>query len=174
MVRLTLTGDFAMIRIALFAFAMLAAVAAQAQVYKCLDANGVTVYRQDPCPPSMKRETMSKPSIAPAAAAARAAAAGKAGKGEAKKGPLTPAEQEQAFRQRQVDAAKAAKEADDKANQAKIKEQNCNNAKQRLATYSFGGRISKIDANGERYYVDDAEIAAGKSQAQADVSSMCN
>ena len=163
-----------MIRIALFAFAMLAAVAAQAQVYKCLDANGVTVYRQDPCPPSMKRETMSKPSIAPAPAAAPAAAAGKAGKGEAKKGPLTPAEQEQAFRQRQQDAAKAAKEADEKANQAKLKEQNCNNARQRLATFSMGGRISKVDANGERYYVDDAEIAAGKSQAQADVSSMCN
>src|SRR5262249_8359815 len=73
-------GDFAMIRIALFAFASLAAVAAQAQVYKCLDANGVPVYRQDPCPPSMKRETMSKPSTAPAPAAAPAAAAGKAGK----------------------------------------------------------------------------------------------
>src|SRR5262245_45192071 len=102
MVRLTLTGDFAMIRIVLFAFALLPAFAAQAQVYKCLDAKGVTVYRQDPCPPSMKRETMSKPSIAPAPAAAPAApaeAAGKAGKAEAKKGPMTPAEQEQAFRQ---------------------------------------------------------------------------
>ena len=163
-----------MIRIVLFAFALLPAFAAQAQVFKCLDANGVTVYRQDPCPPSMKRETMSKPGIAPAPAAAPAVAAGKAGKAEAKKGPMTPAEQEQAFRQRQVDAAKAAKEADEKANQAKIKEANCNNAKQRLATYSFGGRISKIDANGERYYVDDAEIAAGKNQAQADVSAMCN
>ncbi|HJY75127.1 MAG TPA: DUF4124 domain-containing protein, partial [Burkholderiales bacterium] len=110
----------------------------------------------------------------PAPAAAPAVAAGKAGKAEAKKGPMTPAEQEQAFRQRQVDAAKAAKEADDKANQAKIKEANCNNARQRLATYSMGGRISRVDANGERYYVDDAEIAAGKNQAQADVSSMCN
>jgi len=169
MVRLTLTGDFAMIRIVLFAFALLAAFAAQAQVYKCLDAKGVTVYRQDPCPPSMKRETMSKPGIAPAAAPAAAA-----GKGDAKKGPMTPAEQEQAFRQRQVDAAKAAKEADDKANQAKIKEQNCNNARQRLATYSIGGRISKVDANGERYYVDDAEIAAGKTQAEADIAAMCN
>ena len=164
-----------MIRIVLFAISLLPAFAAQAQVYKCLDAKGVTVYRQDPCPPSMKRETMSKPAIAPApAAAAPAEAAGKAGKAEAKKGPMTPAEQEQAFRQRQLDAAKTAKEADDKANQAKAKEANCNNAKQRLATYSFGGRISKIDANGERYYVDDAEIAAGRAQAQADVSAMCN
>lgn len=161
-----------MIRIALFAFATLAASAAQAQVYKCLDANGVTVYRQDPCPPSMKRESMSKPGIPPAPAAAPAAAAGKAG--EAKKGPLTPAEQEQAFRQRQQDAAKASKEADDKAAQARVKEQNCANARQRFATYSFGGRISKIDANGERYYVEDAEVAAEKAKAQADISQMCN
>src|SRR5215831_2116885 len=128
MVRLTLTGDFAMIRIVLFAFALLPAFAAQAQVYKCLDAHGATVYRQDPCPPSMKRESMSKPGIAPAPAAAPAAASGepsgKAGKGDAKKGPMTPAEQEQAFRQRQLDAAKASKEADDKAAQAKVKEQN--------------------------------------------------
>jgi hypothetical protein len=159
-----------MIRLVLFAFAMLAASAAQAQVYKCLDASGVTVYRQDPCPPSMKRETMSKPGIAPAPAAAPAAA----GKGDAKKGPLTPAQQEQAFRQRQQDAAKASKEADAKAEQAKIKEQNCSNARQRLATYTMGGRISRVDANGERYYMEDSQIESEKAKAQADVSSMCN
>lgn len=158
-----------MIRLVLFAFAMLAASAAQAQVYKCLDASGVTVYRQDPCPPSMKRETMSKPGIAPAPAAAPAA-----GKGDAKKGPLTPAQQEQAFRQRQQDAAKASKEADAKAEQAKIKEQNCNNARQRLATYTMGGRISRVDSNGERYYMEDSQIESEKAKAQADVSSMCN
>jgi hypothetical protein len=152
---------------------MLAAASAQAQVYKCLDANGVTVYRQDPCPASMKRETMSKPSIAPAPAAAPADAA-KAGKGEAKKGPMTPAEQEQAFRQRQQNAAKSAKEADVKAEQARIKEQNCNNARQRLATYTIGGRISTVDANGERVYMEDSKIEAEKARAQADVSSMCN
>jgi hypothetical protein len=163
-----------MIRLVLFAFAMLAASAAQAQVYKCLDANGVTVYRQDPCPPSMKSGTMSKPSIAPAPAAGQSEPAGKAGKGDAKKGPLTPAEQEQAFRQRKQDAAKASKEADDKAAQAKVKEQNCNNARQRLATYSLGGRISRVDANGERYYMEDSQIEAEKAKAQVDVSSMCN
>jgi hypothetical protein len=152
---------------------MLAAASAQAQVYKCLDANGVTVYRQDPCPASMKRETMSKPGIAPAPAAAPADAA-KAGKGEAKKGPMTPAEQEQAFRQRQQNAAKSAKEADVKAEQARIKEQNCNNARQRLATYTIGGRISTVDANGERVYMEDSKIDAEKARAQADVSSMCN
>ena len=161
-----------MIRFVLFASAMLVTVAAQAQVYKCLDANGVTVYRQDPCPPSMKRETMSKGGIPPAPTAPANAA--KAGKGEAKKGPPTAAEQEQAFRQRQQDAAKAAKEADERANQAKLKEQNCNNARQRLATYTMGGRISRVDANGERYYMEDSQIEAEKARAQADVSQMCN
>lgn len=167
-------GNSTMIRFALLTCALLVVGAAHAQVYKCLDANGATVYRQDPCPPSMKRETMSKPSIAPAPAAAPEAAAGKAAKGEASKGPMTPAQQEQAFRQRQQDAAKSAKEADDKANQAKIREQNCNEARQRVATYSFGGRITKIDANGERYYVDDAAVEAEKAKAQADVAKMCN
>jgi len=163
-----------MIRIALFAFAMLVASAAQAQVFKCLDANGKTVYRQDPCPPSMKRETMSKPSIAPAPAAAPADAAPKAGKGEAKKGPMTPAEQEQAFRQRQQNAAKASKEADEKAAAAKRKEANCNDARQRLATYSLGGRVTTVDANGERTYLEDSQIAAERAKAQADISQLCN
>lgn len=162
-----------MIRLALFAFAMLAASAAQAQVFKCLDAAGRTVYRQDPCPASMKRETMSKPGIAPAPAAAPADAA-KAGKGEAKKGPLTPAEQEQAFRQRQQNAAKAAKEADEKAAAAQRKEANCNQARQRLATYSLGGRVTTVDANGERSYMEDSQIESEKAKAQADIAKMCN
>jgi len=38
-----------MIRIALLAFAILAATGAQAQVYKCLDPSGRTVYSQNPC-----------------------------------------------------------------------------------------------------------------------------
>jgi len=177
-VRLTFMGEFAMIRFALFVFAMLAASAAQAQVYKCLDAHGATVYRQDPCPPSMKRESMSKPGIAPAPAAAPAAASGepsgKAGKGDAKKGPMTPAEQEQAFRQRQQNAAKASKEADEKAAAAKRKEANCNDARQRLATYSLGGRVTTVDANGERTYLEDSQIAAERAKAQADISQLCN
>ncbi|HXZ55541.1 MAG TPA: DUF4124 domain-containing protein [Burkholderiales bacterium] len=161
-----------MIRFVLFALSLCAAAAAQAQVYKCLDANGRTVYRQDPCPPSMKREAMTKPVVPPDAPAAASAASG--GKSDAKGGPKTPAEQEQAFRKRQQDAAKSAKEAAQKNEQAQVKEANCSNARQRLAQYEIGGRISRIDAQGERYYMDDASIESAKSQAQADVSKFCN
>jgi len=163
-----------MIRFALFAFATLAATAAQAQVYKCLGPDGVTTYSQNPCAPNMKRETMSRGGIPLAPAAAPADASGQPAKGDAKSGPKSPADQEQAFRKRQADAAKAAKETDQQNAQAQIKTQNCDSARQRLAQYDIGGRISRIDQNGERYYMDDAQINSAKAQAQADVSKWCS
>lgn len=161
-----------MIRFVLFAFALLAAGAAQAQVYKCLDANGRTVYSQNPCPPSMKREAMSRGSItAPAPASAPAdAAAGKA----AKSGAPSVADQEQAFRKRQQDAAKAAKDTAQKDAEAAAKEANCRNARARLAQYQIGGRITQVDDKGERYYLDDSQIEAAKAKASADVAQLCN
>jgi hypothetical protein len=165
-----------MIRIALFMITALGAAAAQAQVYKCLDSNGTVAYSQNPCPPSMKRETMSRGGIPPASAVAPAeGTADKASKpGAGKGGPKTPAEQEQAYRKRQQDEAKAAKVAGQKTAEAQAKEANCLNARQRLRTYESGTRISQINEKGERYYMEDAQIEAGKTQARADVSQYCN
>ena len=163
-----------MIRFALFTFAILAATAAQAQVYKCLGPDGVTTYSQNPCPPNMKRETMQRGSVSAAPAAAPADTSGQAAKTDAKSGPKSVSDQEQAFRKRQADAAKAAKEADQQNAQAQIKSQNCDSARQRFAQYDIGGRISRIDEKGERYYMDDAQINSAKAQAQADVSKWCN
>ncbi len=162
-----------MIRIAFLAVALLGAAAAQAQVYKCLDPNGRVVYSQIPCPPNMKKETMSKGGIQPAPAGAPAADEAKAAKDAGKGAPKTPAQQEQAFRQRQQDQAKAAKEADAKSAEAQAKEANCRNAKQRLAQYEIGGRITQVDEKGERYYMEDSQIEAAKTKARADVSQFC-
>lgn len=161
-----------MIRFGLFVIASLGAAAAHAQVYKCVDANGRTVYSQNPCPPSMKRETMQRGGIPPAAAVAPAAgAADKASKSAAK--PKTAADQEQDFRKRQQDQAKASKEADQKSAEAQARDANCRNAKQRLAQYEIGGRISQINDKGERYYMEDAQIETEKARARADVSQSC-
>jgi len=164
-----------MIRFALFVIASLGAAAAQAQVYKCLDANGRTVYSQNPCPPSMKSETMQRRGIPPASAVAPAGTADNASKsGAAKSGPKTAADQEQDFRKRQQDQAKASKAADQKSAEAQAKDANCRNARQRLAQYEIGGRISQINDKGERYYMDDAQIETEKARARADVSQSCN
>ena len=164
-----------MIRLALFAVAILAVSSAQAQVHKCVDAAGKTIYTQDPCPANTKSGTMSRSVIRAPAIAPQAAPADQAAKGDAakKSGPKTAAEQEKDFRKRQQDQAKAAKESEQKSAEAQRKEENCRNARERLAQYEIGGRITRVDAQGERYYVDDAQIEQEKSRARADMAQSC-
>ena len=166
-----------MIRIALFAVAFLVASSAQAQVRKCVDAEGKIIYTQDPCPANTKPGSISRSVIqTPAAAPADSAAKGDAGKSDAPKSaaPKTAAEQEQAFRKRQQDQAKAAKESEQKSAEAQRKAENCRNARERLTQYEIGGRQSRINAQGERYYLDDSQIDQEKARARADVAQSCS
>jgi len=161
-----------MIRTALFAVAFLLVSSAQGQVHKCVDAAGKVIYTQDPCPVNTKPGAISRSVIrAPAAAPADSAAKGDAAKSAA---PKTAAEQEQAFRKRQQDQAKAAKESEQKSAEAQQKAEVCRNARERLAYYEIGGRIPRINAQGERYYLEDAQIEQEKSRARADVALACN
>jgi len=162
-----------MIRAALFAVASLAVSSAQGQVHKCIDAAGKVIYTQVPCPANTKPGSISRSVIqAPAAAApADSAAKGEAAKSAA---PKTAAEQEQAFRKRQQDQAKAAKESEQKSAEARRKEENCRNARERLTQYEIGGRQSRINAQGERYYLEDAQIEQEKARARSDVAQSCN
>jgi len=167
-----------MIRIALFAIAFLASAGAQAQVHKCVDAGGKIVYSQDPCPANMKPGTMSRnvlsaPGASPAASPADSPADKAAGAAKST-APKTAAEQEMEFRKRQQDQAKASKQAQQKSAEAQAKELNCRNARERLAQYDIGGRLSRINAQGERYYMDDAQIEQEKSRARADIAQACN
>ena len=162
-------------RAALFAVAFLAASGAQGQVHKCVDAAGKVIYTQDPCPANTKPGSISRsviqgPAAAPAAAPADSAAKGDAAKSAA---PKTAAEQEQAFRKRQQDQAKAAKESEQKSAEAQRKEENCRNARERLAQYEIGGRQTRINEKGERYFLEDAQIEQEKARARTDVAQSC-
>jgi uncharacterized protein DUF4124 len=151
-----------MLRTVLVLVTALAALPASAQVYKCIEG-GRTVYSQRPCPTGAQSTTMSKD-----APSAPAPGADKAG------GAPTTAEQEQAFRKRQKDKEAAQKKDDQKAAQAQERQRNCQNARQLLAQYEYGGRIAKVDANsGERVYLDDAQIAQEKTRAQESVRQWC-
>ena len=165
-----------MIRIVLFAVAFLAAASAHAQVHKCVDAAGKIIYSQDPCPANTKSGTISRNVISAPATAPEAAPADKAAKGDAAKkaGPKTTAEREQDFRKRQQDQAKAEKQSEQKSAEAQLKQENCRSARERLTTYDVGGRISRINAQGERYYLEDAQIEQEKARARADVARACN
>jgi type IV secretory pathway VirB10-like protein len=165
-------------RIALLVVAFLAASSAQAQVHKCVDAAGKIIYTQDPCPANTKSGTMSRNVLsapaAPSAAPPADSPVDKAAAAPKSTAPKTAAEQEQAFRQRQQEQAKASKQAEQKSAEAQAKEQNCRSARERLAQYDIGGRLSRITPEGERYYMDDAQIEQEKSRARAGIAQACN
>lgn len=162
-----------MIRAVFLLGALLIAATAEAQVNKCIGAYGKIIYSQDPCPANTKPAAMARDvrpapqTTAPAPSAEKAGAA----KSDA---PKSAAEQEQAFRKRQQDQEKAAKEAQQKAAQSEQKQDNCRNARERLATFEAGGRITRLNAAGERYYLDDAQIEQEREGARLAVKQACN
>jgi hypothetical protein len=168
-----------MIRAAVFVFSFLSLASANAQVYKCIDAAGKIIYSQNPCPADTKSGTVTRrvdrstsaPTSTPDVGSTDKAAKGDAAK---KSGPKTAADLEKDFRKRQQDQAKAAKESGEKSADAQRKEQNCRAARERLTQYEIGGRVSRINPQGERYYLEDAQIEQEKARARADVSQHCS
>ncbi|TMH70136.1 MAG: DUF4124 domain-containing protein [Betaproteobacteria bacterium] len=132
--------------LSLFASMLLVAPQAWAQVYKCVDAAGSTVYSQSPCPPGQSAKVLSrKPAAVPDAPATKG-------------GAKPAANPEQEYRKRQ----KEREEADRKAS-----------ARESVAQYEMGGRFSGMNEKGERYFMDENQIAQAKARAQALVTESC-
>jgi hypothetical protein len=75
---------------------------------------------------------------------------------------------------------KAAKEAEAKKQQEekqqaemKAKDQACKAARSKLAQFEQGGRIYRVNEQGEREYYGDKEIAAEIENAKSDVAANC-
>jgi hypothetical protein len=158
------------------AIALCVALPASAQMYKWVDENGKVQYSDKPPPGNVKTEKLRKPATAsstPAASEAKGGATKDAAKDAAKSGPKTTAEQEQAFRKRQLDAAKAEQESEKKQTQAREQEENCQRAKAAVTSLELGGRQQRIDEKGERAFLDDAQVAQELAKARQAVTTMC-
>ena len=131
--------------------------AAHAQVYKCVDAQGKTVYSQSACPGTAKSTTIdSRP--APSAPAAKSS---------------DPRKADAEFKKRQLEAEKE-QEKEQKASQEKeAKKVNCAAAQQQLQLYQSGQRLSRLNPSGERYYLDEKDIAQETAKAQQAVTQWC-
>ncbi|MFY9316154.1 MAG: DUF4124 domain-containing protein [Burkholderiales bacterium] len=147
----------------------IAAGAAQAQIKCWNDANGKRVCGDAP-PAGAKVTTLKAPSGPAAPAPAADAKDGKA----ASKGPLTPTEQEQAYRKRQAEEKKAAEKTAAADKEAATKRENCERARAALRQYETGQRITSTDAKGERVYLDDAQVAQESAKARQAVQELCN
>jgi uncharacterized protein DUF4124 len=152
--------------IATIATLALLAGASQAQVQCWTTKEGKRECGDNP-PPGAKTTAIATPPGG--GGAAPPAAPADSGAKAAKKG--TP---EQEFQKRQAEAQKA-REKDQKAQeQAQAKQENCNSARQALQALESGQRLSRIDKNGERYFLDEQQIAAETERARDVVKKNCN
>lgn len=153
-------------RTSLLVALLVAATGALAQPYKWVDKNGRVQYGDTP-PPGVNASTVRTPTgrAAPPAAAPEAAP---------KKGPLTPAEQEGDFRKRQQEAEKDRLKSAQAAQEAQAKKENCALAQNQVRTLESGQRIARTDAKGERYFLEDGQVAQELAKARQAVQQWCN
>ena len=150
-------------RTIIFGLGVLFATAAAAQQYKWVDQNGKTQYGDVP-PPGVKAQRLKPPPGVPGAPSSAA------GKKDEKAKPLSP---EAAYRKRQEDAQKENEKAAQAEQEAAAKRENCVRAQETLRTLESGQRISRTDAKGERYYLEDAQIAQETQRARQIVQQSC-
>lgn len=136
--------------------------ATYAQINKCVDASGKVVYSQSPCPPGQSAGVIRAP--APASQAAAPAA---------KPGSKPPATPEEAFRQRQKEREEAEQKAAKAAAEEQKQQAECQQARAVVAQYEMGGRVSSVGPDGQRYFLDENQIAQQKARAQDAVKQWC-
>ena len=145
-------------RLALTVAALLAAAAANAQIYQWKDANGKTIISDKP--PAGNVQQQRKTDSAPPETSTPT--------------QKTAADRELEFRKRQ----KASQESTEKANKEQAafasKQENCEKSRRYLLTLESGERISLRDDKGERYFMEDAQREQEISKARQSVQSNCN
>ena len=89
------------------------------------------------------------------------------------KKPLTAAEQDTAFRKRQQEAEKEREKQAKADSAAAAKRENCSRAQEYVRTLETG-RVAGTDVKGERYFLDDNQIAQESAKARQNVRDWCN
>jgi hypothetical protein len=140
-----------------FAFLIIAAAlaltysnSAAAQAFKWTDENGRTVYSDTPPDPKLVKK-VTRVNNSPAAGA---------GSGE-----VTTAEK--------VKKSDAAKKKSEEESKKEAKAERCKGLKADLAMYDTGGRIYTVNAKGEREFMTDEQIAAGKKRTEQQITEAC-
>lgn len=142
---------------------LLAPFAAHGQLLKCVGKDGRIEYAAD-CPPDTKevrtgiRSTREGPSSSGAAAPQQ----------------KSVAEQEAAFRKRQMESQEARQKEEKKTAEDQVNRANCEQAQTYLRSLQEGQRIARIDPKtGERVFLEDYGRSAEIARAQQAVATNC-
>lgn len=152
---------------------------ANAEIYKWKDKNGVTRYSDTPPPPDVKVDTLNKKNT-PKPVQQEEPAVGLKLTNESG-APKLPSEiidpppdpQMEAARLRAQNAEAEKRNKLEKENQAKIDAENCQAARANLQSHTQGGRIYKMNEDGQREYMDEAGFEAGRVKALAEIEKFC-
>ncbi|HZX29441.1 MAG TPA: DUF4124 domain-containing protein [Telluria sp.] len=158
------------LRLAITAALLLAASLAHAQ-YVWKDNKGIRHYSDRAPPPDVPtKDIIQAPNLsaldlqlpdAPAQPQAQAAAKAQ----PAPKGPPTLAEREMDFRKRQEERAEQEKKDALEAQNAKARQEQCDAARAAKQQYDSGARLGKVNAFGEREFMNDIERAKNAVRA---------
>lgn len=135
-----------------------------AEISKWVDAQGRVHYSDQPPPGVVVKKIDPPPPPLPTP---------KAVKDALKSGPKTVAEKDLDYRKRKVDAEETAEKNKKSDAEAKLKLDNCTNAKASLRARQEGVRMFTLNEQGERVYPDDTERAQLVANAQKEVDSWC-
>jgi len=159
---------------ALAVVALLAAPAGAQQVYKYVGPDGRVQYTDRPPAGAQNVEKVTGSRVSTAGSSAATAVTAATSEGAAKSSdPKTAAEQEQAFRQRRTEAEANAKKQEKLAQENRANDQQCNALRRSLAGMQTGGRIAYPNEQGERIYLDDAQIQNETARLQRDIATNC-
>lgn len=132
-------------------------------ICKWKDAQGRVQYSDHP-PAGVRCEgTVNVPPPAPSAPAGAAAAP------QAR----TVQEQEMEFRKRRLEREEAEKRQLKEKEVADARQANCETARAQVAGLTTGGRVVRYDANGQRMFLSDEEIASELAKARRSVDQFC-
>ena len=139
-----------------------AASTALAQQFRWVDKDGRVQYGDTP-PPGVKATRLRPPP--PGSASTPSSAAKKDGEK-----PLSP---DAAFRKRQQEREAEDRKSAQASADANMKRENCEAAQGALRSIESGQRMSTTNAQGERVFLDDAQIAAERARAQQAAAANC-
>ena len=141
------------------------AASALAQQYKWTDKDGRVNYSDKPPIGGSATQIHSRMSSVTGNAAA--------GSAKGSSAPMSVAEQEQAFRKRQIEGREGAQKQAQADSQNKQKAEACSSARSRVAGLDVGGRQVRFNEKGERSYLDDGQISQERTRAEQDIRQYC-
>ncbi len=142
--------------------------------YQWRDAQGKMVFSDQPPPASIDRSQVLREPDPARTAAARAATAAQPPATSTERPPASLADRDMAFRKRQMEQQEAARKLAAEQAKAQEKKTACADNRDTIRTLESGMRVSRVDANGERSFLSDAERNERLRTARRNASSGCS